>query len=138
MRLMVETYARQLFFCFFFYKKQKGWPARKKCEYFFFFFFCCKKTPTAARRNSLVPGFHTTCVICSLWTAYGLYNYISNTIHRQETCQGVLYMKSLHYSLVSKIWPEWIIIYTLQISLACTSEFDASTIAVVISYQVNT
>ena len=28
-----------------------------------FFYFACKKKPTAARRHSLVPGFHTVCVI---------------------------------------------------------------------------
>ena len=66
MRLMVESYARQLFLPFFFNKKikrqacaQKGWQTLHVA----FFLIARSSTPTADRRHSLVPGFHTVCVI---------------------------------------------------------------------------
>ena len=66
MHLMVESYARQLFFCFFFKKKEKVCLARKKAGklYMWIFFLIARSsTPTAARRHSIEPGFHTTCVM---------------------------------------------------------------------------
>ena len=62
MRLMVEIIRVSAFFLFF-YKKQKGWPRAKNDVGFYIIYFACKKTPTMDRRHSIVPGFHTTCVI---------------------------------------------------------------------------
>ena len=64
MRLMVEFVRAPPFFCFFFCKKIKRQARAKNDVVFIFFKNCCKNTPTAARRHSLVPGFHTVCVKC--------------------------------------------------------------------------
>ena len=74
MRLMVESYARQLFSVFFL-QKIMMWV-------YIFLYFAVQKTPTAARRHSLVPGFHTTCVKrnikpnCVLFSILCLFNTI--------------------------------------------------------------
>ena len=58
---MLQT-SREAFFCRFFYLKNKKQARAKNDARFYFVYFACKKTPTAARRHSLVPLFHTTCV----------------------------------------------------------------------------
>ena len=62
MRLIVESYAGQLFFRFFLIKT-KGWPARKKMRIFYFIYFARTSAPTADRRQTLVPGFQANTVI---------------------------------------------------------------------------
>ena len=53
MRLMVQLYARQLFFRFFFTKKIKRQARAKNDVVFIFFYFACSSTPTADRHHSL-------------------------------------------------------------------------------------
>ena len=60
---------REAFFPFFLLKLKKAGLARKKAGKLYmllFFYFARSSTRAEDRRHSLVPGFHTTCVIYDL------------------------------------------------------------------------
>ena len=87
MRLMVESYARQLFFCFFFTKNKKAGPARKMMWFLFFF-------------KLLVPQLLLRTDAISSSRVF-IRHALNNTVHLKTSTWGLFPPKSGNFA----VWP---------------------------------
>ena len=95
MQIMLQMSARSIFSVFF-NKKIKRLARAKNDVVFILFFFACNSTPTAARRHSIGPGFHTTCVKLNFFKRENHTNtqqtqHTTNATHTRRWCLRPIY-----------------------------------------------